>query len=448
MDERGNQCDYDDSTKKRYSPTTVGGSSSDDTTSLDSAPCRDTHEILTRRIQSNKDCTRSNLHFDITPFALKAYMPFDDDDCQRPTIQLSLGGDYHGIPYVLAWMEMHVRSEHIMDGKRYDAELQMVHMGQGDSDYLLATVSVMVEIAKRGGHHDEFQYLLDQWQQVATEEQHVCGRNNNDHDNNDYDGRKHQRRHTTTTTTSRDDWKHRRTLSHHYNNTATTLLPQSLPPPRSLEDTAEWGPRHKMYPYSMWPSIHYYGYRGSITTPPCSDIVNWRILDKPMKISKQQYKQLTWLLQQSLNEDCQYDTRTSPIGENYRPLYPHPKLQEGRLMTTHCQSCTNEPTPWMKDNGYECSSSNVQWLIDSMCDSEFWMEGPYCQWTCFQAGHISLDTPCCDEDGLGSVASSIMSSSTNDNNNNKDDEEEEDLPQVFHCTENDFTMELYPPNEQ
>ena len=62
-----------------------------------------------------------------------------------------------------------------------------------------------------------------------------------------------------------------------------------------------YGKRRKAFPHTLWPTIYYFDYRGSITAPPCADIVNWCILDTPIEdtpieISKRQYQQLTRLI--------------------------------------------------------------------------------------------------------------------------------------------------------
>jgi len=49
----------------------------------------------------------------------------------------------------------------------------------------------------------------------------------------------------------------------------------------------------------------YYNYKGSLTTPPCSEVVNWYILKSPLTASKNQIKQLSKIL-----------------NNNYRPTLP------------------------------------------------------------------------------------------------------------------------------
>jgi carbonic anhydrase len=75
-----------------------------------------------------------------------------------------------------------------------------------------------------------------------------------------------------------------------------------------------------MFPYNLWQSIWYYGYTGSMTAPPCSEIVEWRVLEEPLRISRRQYKVLTSLLTQSRDDDCEPDTAVDSNGENRRPI--------------------------------------------------------------------------------------------------------------------------------
>jgi len=49
----------------------------------------------------------------------------------------------------------------------------------------------------------------------------------------------------------------------------------------------------------------YYNYKGSLTTPPCSEVVNWYVLKTPLTASKAQIEQFSKILQ-----------------NNYRPIMP------------------------------------------------------------------------------------------------------------------------------
>jgi hypothetical protein len=105
---------------------------------------------------------------------------------------------------------------------------------------------------------------------------------------------------------------------------------------RQLQEVAEIGyaPRRKMFPYDLWPTIFFYRYKGSITAPPCSEIVNWRVLDEPLVISRRQYKTLAKLMAGHIDAvTCKPSKRTSPTGENFRPLQV---LNNAQQEVAHC----------------------------------------------------------------------------------------------------------------
>ncbi|XP_043940028.1 carbonic anhydrase 2-like isoform X2 [Protopterus annectens] len=62
----------------------------------------------------------------------------------------------------------------------------------------------------------------------------------------------------------------------------------------------------------------YYGYKGSLTTPPCTENVAWRVLAQPLKISKKQLKTIT----KSLYYTRANDHHKERMWNNYRPVQP------------------------------------------------------------------------------------------------------------------------------
>ena len=40
-------------------------------------------------------------------------------------------------------------------------------------------------------------------------------------------------------------------------------------------------------------NIEYFTYGGSLTTPPCTEAVNWKVISKPLKITSKQLEELT-----------------------------------------------------------------------------------------------------------------------------------------------------------
>jgi Eukaryotic-type carbonic anhydrase len=65
----------------------------------------------------------------------------------------------------------------------------------------------------------------------------------------------------------------------------------------------------------------YYNYDGGLTTPPCSEVVEWNVADKPLSISIAQYNDLSSLILNYVAADtCEEGTIASPSGSTSRPV--------------------------------------------------------------------------------------------------------------------------------
>lgn len=323
--------------------------------------CMDNHEILTRKIRSG-DCGFHNLTWSITPHSLRATFPLNDSKCIRPTIDLPNGYPYRWHAY---FIEIHLRSEHVIDGRRFDGEMQMVHLGQIDQKRELATVSVLLDAS---GEEDDpkLQKYIDKWQGLADSVQAHCQRRRrNKEEGGDQskalDSDRSLRGKARSRMTHRLPESGINNWQKYLNRTAVTPRRAMEDPEhiegcngRDLQDTGnndtnttegklsykdKWAnvtlaPRRKGFPYDIWPTIYFYRYRGQITYPPCSEIVSWRVLDEPLLISRRQFKQLARLLESYTDEDtCTNDSMTSPKGETYRPLQ---KFNPQHQNITHC----------------------------------------------------------------------------------------------------------------
>ena len=76
-----------------------------------------------------------------------------------------------------------------------------------------------------------------------------------------------------------------------------------------------WSPFHE----DIIRTIYFYGYWGSLTEPPCSDEVTYRILLEPLYISKQQLLQLQNILFNQVDDQCRR-TSVQYRGSVARPL--------------------------------------------------------------------------------------------------------------------------------
>ena len=67
----------------------------------------------------------------------------------------------------------------------------------------------------------------------------------------------------------------------------------------------------------------FYFYDGGLTTPPCTEIVQWSVANTPLAISVEQYARLVKLLLSHVDpKTCQRDSTASPSGSTSRPTQP------------------------------------------------------------------------------------------------------------------------------
>lgn len=65
---------------------------------------------------------------------------------------------------------------------------------------------------------------------------------------------------------------------------------------RMLAQTAQIDGQFDIFDETLFPSIYFYGYKGSLVVPPCTKSAEWRVLDKQMQISWAQLQQLKRIL--------------------------------------------------------------------------------------------------------------------------------------------------------
>jgi len=332
-------------------------------------PCIDNHEILTKKIK-RRDCLFSDMTFEIAPNTLRASMPYNDYQCTRPSIDMS-----GGMPndWLFTWLEVHLRSEHVVDGRRFDGEINMIHIGTEEQNRELAILSILLE-SRAPRDEPRFQRFLDKWQAIADKVRDNLA-NLNQADNNRR-RRDQEQEHIRSTATMLNEYHaaaqsmihqgrfhprssylgldfdaqavdteanntqnlHKAEDSHQGNvhKEITESQDRQNSYQRNLQQnsTNPVGSIRKKFPYDLWPSIYYYRYQGSMTYPPCSKNVQWRIFDIPMRISRRQYKQLARLLESYVDESTGKSASVlSSNGENMSPLYP---INSKKQNVTHC----------------------------------------------------------------------------------------------------------------
>ena len=181
--------------------------------------------------------------------------------------------------------DVKIPSEHTIQGKQYDAEIQMLHIHPGDAR--ISSIGIVVE-ATPNGHNSDFQAILNQFQIVYDKHENSCRR------------RERNLR-----------W---------WNDTDKFLDGHDDDSSPFVRQMTVGG----FDPYSdkLFPTMFFYRYDGSITEPPCKDLT-WWVLTEPMKISVQQLDQAKRLLFTHVDEGSCKPTSVHNRDQSVaRPVYP------------------------------------------------------------------------------------------------------------------------------
>jgi carbonic anhydrase len=175
--------------------------------------------------------------------------------------------------FELLQFHLHMNSEHTIGDIRYGAELHMVHQLKDSDPVRLAVMGVFIEASS---FEDQrlFDNILAGFDAVADRTALACNLSAPVH------------------------WW------------------------TSENRTVTGSPNSQLQIYDLIPEgSTFYNYNGSLTTPPCSEIVEWNVASKPLAISVAQYNDLTGLVLNYVEpETCKPDTIASPSGSTSRPV--------------------------------------------------------------------------------------------------------------------------------
>jgi carbonic anhydrase len=187
-------------------------------------------------------------------------------------------------------------SEHLIDGKRYDGEMQIYHLHPERRRFAVQVALIKATMTGYNYYFEDMlqsfenQYTLDRDQCIQSLRRHrqlmteiEVDKTNaaNGRDWNDY-----ILKHATVTDSNRIQ----RSMS-----VNQTRQMQTAPP------IGVWNPHHEM----MVPSIHFWRYDGSMTDPPCGEFVSWFISDKAMEVSFEQLDRMKRVLFTHISKDCE-----------------------------------------------------------------------------------------------------------------------------------------------
>ena len=240
--------------------------------------CEATHEIRTRAAEFSICDDEAGL-FTITPSRLR--LDFTAQK-QNPEANLPDGfGDMTAKYLEVAYPALHTIEDEDGKWRRYDAEYTILH----DFERREKATLISVLIDATGNRNERFQDLLDEWSKVDT-----CRTPKNEKDFQEQIERL-------------DDQRQLRR--------ATTTVSGNAGPAERTKGR-ELACAFNIYHRTLMPSTYYYAYQGSMPEPPCTykgylpGTSEWRVINKPMKISPSQLQQLKSLTENGPCKDNDY----------------------------------------------------------------------------------------------------------------------------------------------
>eukprot|EP00588_Corethron_pennatum_P018240 CAMPEP_0194305688 /NCGR_PEP_ID=MMETSP0171-20130528/3061_1 /TAXON_ID=218684 /ORGANISM="Corethron pennatum, Strain L29A3" /LENGTH=418 /DNA_ID=CAMNT_0039057293 /DNA_START=50 /DNA_END=1306 /DNA_ORIENTATION=+ len=323
--------------------------------------CKGDHHMLYKY----GSCKIDDVDFKIEPWGLEGHYPRHGRGCDAPN--LNIADSFHR--RAATRFDLKIPSEHTMDGKRYDAEFYVAHVentekkNKDNRGNLVAMTSVLFDVD--GDKKNEWlEELIDGWEDVAKKEKRRCaGYSDSAPDeapdesapaNNRYTGcykdTKRNRMFSYEAQSSDASTDKCAELCKGYRFFARQYKGQCFCGNRDdydrhgsssscdcegsnvggylacVYETASAKRKNRRLKKKDWhlhapfKKQHYYGYKGSLTMPPCSDSVFWYIMNNKQKISKGQLQRLKDLIAGYRDKSCRLGTYADKNGSVARPL--------------------------------------------------------------------------------------------------------------------------------
>lgn len=189
----------------------------------------------------------------------------------------------------------HTGSDHAIDGRYYGADMHLVHVESGGSGRL-SVLGFFFEPTDADGLQ-KFRDLLSEWEAVAASTILACQAQNV------------------------SIWSSQTPFPG--DNSSTTAQQGGGRRTNSVEQEHRKLPR-SFNPYDLIPAgSSMYTYEGSLTTPPCAEIVFWNVIDTPVSVSVREFVRLTNLMMDYADpETCTLASEAAPSGFTGRPVQP------------------------------------------------------------------------------------------------------------------------------
>jgi len=251
---------------------------------------------------------------------------YDDPICDEPDPPYAdFPNNWGGFADVMH-IDFKVPSEHMIEGQRYDAEMQIFHLHP--SRRRTPTVTVVIR-ATPNGYNYYLQPALDAFQYVYNVHRAKCSAK-----------RRRERKLVSEMDAILGDPETQKDYDIDYKTWAdysTDLEAPDFEEQRELHERllqyGVWNP----HDFALVPSLYFYGYEGSLTEPPCGEWVTWFVCDVPMIISTDQLEQMKRLIFTHVDEDC------NPTSTHHKQSVARPIQESGGRPVWHCTPADYAP---------------------------------------------------------------------------------------------------------
>lgn len=252
---KSNMCDG-----RKQSPVNIRRESS----------CQDDHQIFMKR--GNQDFDSNE--FLIMPSSLRMNLKVKE-------LEKSAAADTSNLATLMKahFLDVKIPSEHTFEGKYYDGEIQITHhWDRKEGRFIILSILLDKDDDEE---NDALEVLIREWEEEAAQKKYKCDRKNKVPNLQKYER------------------KHKEAGRKGYGSSKWNKIWGKYCGGRSCNNgAADWDV------YRFVPTFWYCGYKGSLTIPPCTELVHWRIFDLPLKVGKDQIERMTDLLANQLDDNC------------------------------------------------------------------------------------------------------------------------------------------------
>lgn len=299
-------------------------------------------------------CTFNDLKFSLSNNGVKVEPV---NDCVFGRMQIPHFPEENGNRKTFKALQYHIHtsSEHTINGRFYDAELHVVHAEELDDGSVSTPYTVWGSMMTGGASvdHPIFEEYLRGWEKAADTQERACAESSGGERERERQ-RKLQRQNTFVPVVD-EEITTGNTGCYTLGVGKTSWNAQDFVDGTTVPDIyTELINNNDGTPAPQYGS---YTYKGGLTTPPCTQIVNWNLMDDSIKLSDSQMQRLQKLIWCYVEPSCNHATAADREGSTSRPPLPLAGREIIHRCQVNCAGCESivdtAPPPEKPGDGFK-----------------------------------------------------------------------------------------------